>query len=142
MWLILKTAPAKETHVQRAIAALGFETFLPMDIRSKAISRRTRRRVIVETPLIPRVVFLKAPGLQNLPHYALGYARDAVGAVFIEPGPRRGRERRRPGHGRGSRRGGDKRGLLEPRRVCPRHVADAEPDGCETVCRRATDQLR
>ena len=82
MWLIMKTAAAKELHITRLAVAHGIEADCPLDVRSKPVSRHTSRRVVFYAPLIPRIVFLKAPGLQSLPHYALGYARDATGRLL------------------------------------------------------------
>ena len=106
-WLILKTEPNKERKVATAIEALGFNTFCPMDVRAKPLTRR-RWGKITETPLIPRIVFARlsiqqigfgfrgevsilAPSnwansfevVENL----LGYAKDAPGGVLIIPAP-------------------------------------------------------
>ena len=85
MWLIMKTAPAKELHITRLAIAHGIEADCPLDVRSIPASRHTRRRITILAPLIPRIVFLKAPGLQSLPHYAMGYARDATGRLLTIP---------------------------------------------------------
>ena len=84
-WLILRTAIAREKHLERLATMQGIEADCPMDIRSKAVSRHTRRRLTTETPLIPRVLFLKAPGLPALPRHALGYVRDITGAILAIP---------------------------------------------------------
>ena len=84
-WLILRTQIAKEKHLERLATMQGIEADCPLDIRSKAVSRHTRRRLVIETPLIPRVLFLKAPGLPALPQYALGYVRDITGAILAIP---------------------------------------------------------
>ena len=60
-WLILRTEPAKEQAAARAIAIYGFKTYLPLEIRSHRPSRHTKRRVITETPLIPRILFAVFP---------------------------------------------------------------------------------
>ena len=84
-WLILRTAIAKEKHLERLATMQGIEADCPLDIRSKAVSRHTRRRLAIETPLIPRVLFLKAPGLPILPRHAIGYVRDITGAILAIP---------------------------------------------------------
>ena len=60
-WLILRTELAKEQAAARAIALHGFKTYLPLEIRSHRPSRHTKRRVLTETPLIPRILFAVFP---------------------------------------------------------------------------------
>lgn len=75
-WLIIRTDLAREARVAAAYVQAGFETFLPMDIRSRPVSQRgprtTRRRIVTETPLIPCVLFVHATP-ESLP--ALKYVR-------------------------------------------------------------------
>ena len=83
--LIMKTAPGKELHITRLAISHGIEADCPLDVRSKPVSRHTSRRVVFHAPLIPRIVFLKAPGLESLPNYATGSARDATGRRLTIP---------------------------------------------------------
>ena len=91
IWLIIRTEPTKEFSVARQVAVQGYGTFLPLEIRSHSVSRHTRRRVITEIPLCPRICFTYIPQelqdqLTRL-RYVTGLARNAQGGVFIIPEP-------------------------------------------------------
>jgi hypothetical protein len=84
-WNCLKVDLRKEFHVARAIERKGGIATVPVEIKSHAVSFRgpakTRRRIVTETPLIPRLVFCQLPD-PDIVHglkYALGLARDATG---------------------------------------------------------------
>jgi hypothetical protein len=73
VWLIVRTEFAKgaETSVARQIEALGFEAWVPMDVRFHRLQaqdskfpmpkRHVKRERIWETPLIPTYLFAMPP---------------------------------------------------------------------------------
>lgn len=87
-WRVIRIVTGKEAVVNRALLRRGLETYLPMEIRSYRPSRHTKRRVCVEVPLIPRVLFValpsEAPSLSNH-RYVTGLQRDAFGELVVIP---------------------------------------------------------
>jgi hypothetical protein len=73
VWLIVRTEFAKgaETSVARQIEALGFEAWVPMDVRFHRLQaqdskfpmpkRHVKRERIWETPMLPTVLFAAVP---------------------------------------------------------------------------------
>lgn len=79
-WFAVKTEPAKEGLVNRAIGKM-VETFLATEIRSYRPTNKTRRRICVEVVLIPRIVFALVPPPQidvvSGLRYVTGIIRDS-----------------------------------------------------------------
>jgi hypothetical protein len=58
---MLRTLSHKELWTARAITAMGYEVWLPMDVRGHRVSYKSQALKIVETVLIPKMLFAAIP---------------------------------------------------------------------------------
>lgn len=88
VWRVIRIVTGKEAVVNRALGRRNIETYLPMEIRSYRPSKHTKRRVPVEVPLIPRILFAQipseAPSLASH-RYVTGLQRDVFGELVAIP---------------------------------------------------------
>lgn len=59
-WIIIKTAARREAAVAAAIAAMGHETWLPLETRWRQ-KRKNRRVMTWQAPALPRMLFAQVP---------------------------------------------------------------------------------
>lgn len=87
-WRVIRIVTGKEAVVNRALLRRNLETYLPMEVRSYRPSKHTKRRVCMEVPLIPRVLFaalpVEAPSLSKH-RYVTGLQRDVTGELVTIP---------------------------------------------------------
>jgi hypothetical protein len=88
-WLVIKTDPMKEAKVSSLLKGYGIETAVPIKISAKTLSRRTRKKVIHESPVYARHVFAMVSHETELPDvmFSRGVVRDALGSAWTIPAP-------------------------------------------------------
>jgi hypothetical protein len=89
-WLLIETSQNKEPHVARAINELGCGTYLAMSLAYKSISRHSKIKRPIETPIIPRLVFASSsyPRLSDISavRHVARIIRNAYGEAVVVPG--------------------------------------------------------
>lgn len=65
-WFAIRTKSRHEKKVYDSLLNLGYEAFLPMEMRWRIWSDRKKR---IQTPLIPSFVFIKDPTVSKNPIY-------------------------------------------------------------------------
>ena len=86
-WLVIKTDPMKEAKVSSLLQSHGIATAVPIKISATTLSRRTRKKIIRESPIYARHVFAMVPSENELPevHFTRGVVRNASGSAWTIP---------------------------------------------------------
>lgn len=92
-WHVARIVTGKEAVVNRAFIRRNLETYLPMEVRSYRPSKHTKRRVSVEVPLIPRILFAAIPSevtgemlaMLTAHRYVTRLQRDVFGELVVIP---------------------------------------------------------
>ncbi|WP_380925447.1 hypothetical protein [Sphingomonas leidyi] len=83
-WCILRTSAGRTLPLARSLAAAGFEVWTPMRVIKRAAPGQARRLVLgvrrrmveVEVPILPGIVFARAPHMEALAYLSLDPASE------------------------------------------------------------------